>query len=302
MQRTQQAAPAAAGLILAFAAVYLIWGSTYLAIRIGVADLPPFLLAGWRFVIAALLMAGWAVARGERRWPDARAWRRIGVTGVLMLVGGNGLVTYAETGVASNQAALVVASSALWMAWFGTFGVRGERLHAITITGLLLGLGGVALLVGAGLRLQSAAWPDYAALLAAPVLWALGSVHGRRYPPGCGSTSTAAGQMLVAGVVLLVIGGALGESSRWRATPAAFGALAYLIVFGSCIAYGAYQWLVGHATPAQLGTYAYVNPAIAALLGWWWLGESLGRMQILGTLLILGSVALIGWGHRRPRD
>src|SRR5690606_17858543 len=167
-----------------------------------------------------------------------RDWAIIALTAVLMLVGGNGLVTWAEHWIESNQAALIIATSAIWMAGFGALGGHGDRLSWRAVAGLLLGFGGVALLVGSGLQLRSAPWSAYAALLAAPVLWAAGSVISRRYPLGCAPLMAAALQMLVTGVIMTALGLALGDLQRWAPTPESLGALVYLAVFGSCIAYG----------------------------------------------------------------
>lgn len=284
----------------AFAIVYVVWGSTYLAIRIGVQDLPPVLFAGARFLLAAPLMFGYAWLRGARLPTSARDWGLISLTAVLMLVGGNGLVTWAEHWIESNQAALIIATSAIWMAGFGALGGRGDRLSWAAAVGLLLGLGGVALLVGSGLQLRSAPWSAYAALLAAPIFWAAGSVISRRYPLGCAPLMAAALQMLVTGVIMTALGLALGDAKRWTPTPESIGALVYLAVFGSCLAYGAYYWLVHEVTPAQLGTYAYVNPAIAVLLGWWLLDEVMHLPQIAGTLVILAGVVLVTLASRQP--
>lgn len=286
-------------LVAAFATVYLVWGSTYLAIRVGVTDLPPVLFAGARFLLAAPLMLAYAWWRGARLPTSWHDWKIIGLTALMMLVGANGLVTWAEKWVESNQTALIVATSALWMAWFGTWGERGERFSALTLAGLLLGFGGVALLVGAGVGGQLAPWYAYAALLFSPVLWAGGSVLSRRNPLGCSPLMAAALQMLITGVVMTALGFALGDAQRWRLTTPSLSALVYLALFGSCLAYGAYFWLVHEVTPAQLGTYAYVNPAIAVLLGWWLLDEHMQRPQILGTLVVLAGVALVTVAARR---
>lgn len=282
----------------AFAIVYLVWGSTYLAIRVGVTDLPPFLFAGVRFLAAAAILL--LVCRWRRdAWPRGREdWRRIVITAVLMLVGANGMVTWAEQWVPSNQAALIVATSALWMAAIGSLGGRGERVNLWTRAGLLLGFGGVGLLVAEGLNGPEAPILAYAMLALSPLLWAAGSIFARRYPPGGAPLMVAALQMLVTGLIQTTVGLSLGEAARWQWTPESFAALAYLTVFGSCIAYGAYYWLVHQVTPSQLGTYAYVNPAVAVLLGWVLLGETLNPPQVLGTVVILLAVMVVTWAQR----
>jgi len=285
---------------MAFAIVYLIWGSTYLAIRIGVQELPAVLFAGLRFLVAGPLMLAYAFWRGARLPTSRRDWTVIAITALMMLVGANGLVTWSEQWVESNQAALIVATSALWMAWFGTWGGRGERLGLWTVVGLMLGFGGVVVLVGAGLYMRTAPVSAYLALLISPVLWAAGSIYSRRYPVGCAPMMTAALQMLITGLVMTSLGLALGDASRWHWSVSGITALLYLAVLGSCLAYGAYFWLVHQVTPAQLGTYAYVNPAVAVLLGWLILDEHLVRSQVVGTAIILLGVVLVTWASRRP--
>ena len=253
-----------------------------------------------RFLIAGALMFGYAWLRGGRL-PAARGdYANLAVVSLLMLVGGNGLVTWSEQWIESNQAALIVATSALWIAWIGTWGAQGEGLTRWTVLGLLLGFGGVAVLVGAGLSLRSGPPLAYLTLSLAPVLWAIGTIRSRRKPVSCTPAMNAALQMLVAGVVLTALGLALGEPARWVWSRDALFALGYLAVLGSCLAFGAYVWLVHEVTPARLGTYAYVNPAVAVVLGWWILDERLTPVQVLGTAVILASVVLVTWASRRP--
>ncbi len=287
-------------LFAAFATVYLVWGSTYLAIRIGVQDLPPVLFAGIRFLIAAPLMFAYAWSRGARLPTVRRDWGVITVTALLMLAGANGMVTWSEQWVESNQAALIVATSALWMAWFGSWGGRGERISPLALAGLLLGFFGVALLVGSGMHLQLAPWYAYGALTLSPILWAAGSVISRRNVLSCAPLMAAALQMAVTGIVMTALGLALGDAQHWVLTRDSALALIYLAVAGSCLGYGAYYWLVYQVTPSQLGTYAYVNPAIAVLLGWWMLDEVMHMPQIIGTLVILAGVALVTLASRKP--
>ncbi|MGQ0697231.1 MAG: EamA family transporter [Panacagrimonas sp.] len=280
-------------IIAAFATVYLLWGSTYLALRVMVEALPPFFSAGVRFLIAGLLMLAWALFHGARLPTSRRDWITLSLTGIMMLVGANGLVTWAEQWVVSNQAALIVATSALWLGWMGTMGTQGQGLSRWTVFGLIAGFLGVAVLVGDGLRFEHAPWTAYAALQVSAFLWSLGSITAKRRPTACTPFMSAAVQTLVAGVILTTLGLALGEHARWTWEARSLWALAYLIVFGSVIGYGCFQWLVHQVTPAQLGTYAYVNPAVAVLLGWWVLDEALTRMQIVGTLIILASVVVV---------
>lgn len=280
-------------ILLAFAIVYIVWGSTYLGIRVAVEAIPPALCAGLRFDIAGTLILLYALSRGHRLPSTKGDWLKIAFTGVMMLVGGNGLVTYSEQWVPSNQAALVVGTSALWIAWFGTFGSKGEKLKPLTIAGLLLGFAGVAVLVGGGISARMAPVLAYAALLFAPITWAIGSVYARRHPVANTPLVTAALQMITAGLIMTIMGLATGEQSHIRWEPRALIAMAYLIVFGSCIAYAAYIWLVHEVAPALLGTYAYVNPAVAVFLGWLMLDETLTQTQVVGTLIILLSVVMV---------
>lgn len=277
----------------AFALVYLVWGSTYLAIRVVVESLPPFLSAGVRFVIAGLLMLIYALARGHRLPRLARDWGTLALIGLMMLVGANGLVTWAVQWVDSNQAALIVATAALWMAWLGTLGPNGEPLSRPTVAGLVLGLIGVAVLVGDGLRVGHAPAFAYLALQVSPLLWAAGSILSKRRQVQCAPVMSAAVQTLVAAVVLTAGGLAAGEGARWTWEPRALWALVYLIVFGSFITYACFLWLVQQVSAARLSTYAYVNPAVAVLLGWWLLDEQLTAMQIAGTFIILFAVVIV---------
>lgn len=286
--------------LVALASVYLIWGSTYLAIGIGVAVMPPYLFAACRFVAAGLILLLLCRALGYALPATGRDWRTIFLTSLLLLVGANGLVTWSQQWVASNQAALIVATAALWTAGIGSLGPRGEKLAALTWGGLVLGFAGVAVLVGEGLFTGAAPLGAYSALTLSPLLWAIGSIHARRNPQGCPPLIAAALQMLMAGAVMAGIGVALGEPARWQTSPRALAALAYLVVFGSCIAYGAYYWLVHQISPALLGTNAYVNPAIAVLVGATIGGEVLSPMQMAGTGVILVGVLIVIAGQRRP--
>lgn len=292
--------PALLRIVLALATVYIVWGSTYLAIRFGVEVTPPYLFASLRFLAAGTILLAVAKGLGHRLPSSLADWQVIAVTGTLLLAGANGLVTWSEQWVASNLAALMVATCALWMAGFGTLGAQGERLSALTWVGLLIGFAGVAVLVGDGLLKHAAPEGAYIALAVAPILWALGSIYGRRRPLQCAPLMTAALQMLLAGVLMMGIGLISGEQHRWRWTQQSWWAWAYLTLFGSCLAYGAYYWLVHHVTPALLGTYAYVNPAIAVLLGAWLGNEQLSRPQGIGTAVILAGVVAVTLGQRRP--
>lgn len=283
--------------VAAFAVVYVVWGSTYLAIRIAVQDLPPALLAGVRFLLAGMALAAIAAARGEA-WPATKQdWLTTGVLAIAFIVLGNGVVTWAEQWVPSNQAALIVASSALFTAWFGTYGRRGVPLSVATRLGLFAGLGGTGLMVWPQGAVAEPAdggllWPKAAIVLSA-IAWSWGVMFSRNSSIAVKPLMFIACQMLIGGAVLTLSGLASGEAARWTWTLRGIGGLLYLTVFGSCLAYATFMWLINQTTPARLGTIAYVNPAIAALLGWWVLGESLTGVQLAGMGVILVSVAWV---------
>ncbi|MBT8144791.1 MAG: EamA family transporter [Gammaproteobacteria bacterium] len=287
-------------LIAAFAVVYLVWGSTYLGIRIAVQDLPPGLLAGVRFIAAGLIILVVALLLGQR-WPRRRdEWGLILLMGFMMIFVGNGFVTWAEQWVESNQAALLIASSAFWTAWFGTFGRKGHALTTRVKLGLVTGFVGVAFILApqGGFDLQYF-WAQMA-ILVAPITWSAASMYSRSKDLTTPPMMMAAWQMLAGGVMLLVAGLLAGETSRVQFTLPALLALAYLTVFGSCLAYATYIWLINKTTPDRLATIAYVNPAVATVLGWWILDEVLGPLQFLGMLIILVSVIVVtGTGWRR---
>jgi drug/metabolite transporter (DMT)-like permease len=276
----------------AFATVYLVWGSTYLAIRVGVQKLPPALFAGSRFVAAGLLLVLYARRVGQS-WPRSSfEWKVIAIVGVLLLVGGNGLVVWGSQWIASNQAALVVASVALWIAGLGTLGRNGEPLSRQALMGLITGLIGVGILMRPATDFSTNAMWGQVAVLCASFLWATGTIYAKRTRPTTPALMSAGLQSLVAGGVLCVIGVLLGETDAWRWSGTGSIALAYLTVFGA-FAFAAYVWLVHEVTPAALGTYAYVNPAIAVLLGWWVLDEQLDGAQMIGMATILLGVVLV---------
>ncbi|MBI4501696.1 MAG: EamA family transporter [Gemmatimonadetes bacterium] len=291
-------------LFTAFAAVYTIWGSTYLAIRFAIETVPPFLMAGVRFVIAGAVLWIWARLRGAPR-PSLANWGAAAVVGGLMLIGGNGSVVWAEQRVPSGLAALF-SLTPFWMVLFDWARPGGRRPRAAIIAGLLCGFFGLLLLVGPVdlLHGRMAIDPLGAAVLALGSLaWAAGSIYtirGARLP---GSWILATGmQMAIGGALLLVLAGMTHEYSHFNAsavTPKSWIAVAYLIVFGAIIGYGAYVYLLRHTTPSRASTYAYVNPVIAVLLGWIFAGESLNARVMLAAVAIVAAVALI-ITHRAP--
>lgn len=280
-------------IVIAFLTLYLVWGSTYLAIRVGVHDMPPALFAAARFVISGLALGLYAYLRGEALPRSLAAWKVTVIMGILLLAGGNGLVVWGEQWVPSNQAALIVATTALWLAGLGTLGPQGQPLTRITLLGLVAGFAGVALLMFPdGGKFSFDHLGGQLGILLAAFLWSSGSIYGKRHPSGTPPMMSAALQMLAGGVVLTVIGLATGEVSHWQWSLEGVGPLSYLIVFGT-LGFVAFTWLLHTVTPSQLGTYAYVNPAVAVVLGWWLLGETLTRTQLLGMTVILIGVILV---------
>lgn len=286
-------------LISAFFALYVIWGSTYLVIRIGVQYWPPLMLGGIRFIIAGALMYGFLRWRGvpAPTWPQ---WKAAGVIGILLLSCGNGAVTVAEhMGVASGVAALAVATVPLFTLLCGYFwGARNTRLEW---AGIALGLIGIAML-NLGSNLQSS--PLGAALLVfAAAAWAFGSVLSKHLPLPQGAMASAA-QMLVGGVVLMIASTLSGEHLDSLPPMEGWLALAYLIGFGSIIAFNAYMYLLKNVRPAAATSYAYVNPAVAVLLGIVFAGESIGIEEALAMAVIISAVVLIGlpqWRRQNPQ-
>ena len=273
---------------IALAAVYLIGGSTYLAIRFALeGGFPPFLLGGIRFVIAGGLMYAVLRWRGMAA-PTRPQWINAAAMGVMLLLLGNGMVNYAEQTVSSGMAAVAVASAPLWMAMFAM--MRGEHPNRIEWIGLGIGFVGVVWLnIDSSL---SASKAGMIALLVATVAWSFGSIWSRgrdMAPPFMG----AAAQMLCGGVAMCVLGAVLGERFHAVPTATALAAFSYLIVFGSIIGFSAYIWLLHHVRPALAGSYAYVNPAIAVMLGAALAHEHFAAQELAAMgVILLGVVAI----------
>jgi drug/metabolite transporter (DMT)-like permease len=293
---------------IALGVVYVVWGSTYLAIRVGVGHLPPLLLAGIRYVIAGALLYPIALrasaggqahgSAGGRPRPGARAWLACAVVGVLLLFGGNGGVSVAETTLPSGVAAVLVATVPLWMIVFA-WPVERQRVTARSAAGLAVGLGGVVILVGAGLT--GGRMSGVFIVIGASAAWGFGSVLSHRLPVPANAMLAAAIEMLAGGVVLLAVAAATGEFSRvhWSSVPAtSWIALAYLIGPGSILAFTAYGYALSHLPVATVSTYAYVNPVVAVLAGIAFLGEQFSWREGLGAALVVASVVII---LNRPR-
>jgi drug/metabolite transporter (DMT)-like permease len=288
--------------LAAWAAVCFFWGTTYLAIRVGLETLPPVLFAGLRFLTAGALLFVIVRVWTGARLPKGREWFDQTIVGLALLGVGNGLVVWAEQWVPSGPAALLVATSPFWVMGLERFLREGERLKGRAIAGLLIGFGGLALLVAPnlyGTSLGTSYLWGMLALQAACASWSIGSVYSKHHPTGVAPLMGAAIQMLLAGAVMTLIGVVLGESKGLHFSPRSFGAFAYLIVFGSIVAYGSYTYAVQKLPLSLVSTYSYVNPVIAVLLGWLVLSEPLGWRVITATLIILGSVMMVKSGRGR---
>jgi drug/metabolite transporter (DMT)-like permease len=290
--------------IAAFAAVYLVWGSTYLGIRFAIETIPPLLMAGVRFLTAGTLLYGWARLRGGEK-PRPEHWRSAAMIGALLLLGGNGAVTYSEQLIPSGIAALLVAVVPLWMVLIDWLRPGGARPTVQIGIGLLLGLAGIALLVGP----ESLMGGDRINLLGAGIVlvgsmsWAAGSILSRHVSVPSRPLLATGIQMLCGGGLLIVAGLAMGEASRLElaaVSTKSIVALLYLILIGALVGYSAYIWLLRASTPARVSTYAYVNPVVAVLLGWLLAGEELSLRVAAAAAVIVGGVALITLS-RQPR-
>lgn len=295
-------------ILAAFAAIYLIWGSTYLAIHVAIETLPPLLMAGVRFFTAGILMYLFLRLRGGAR-PTAAQWRSAFIVGGLLLLGGNGLVVLAQQTVPSGVTALLVSMLPLWMVILNAVWPGGSLPSIRDVIGLLIGFVGLIVLVsraslgsllGDGLGLDLAAdrvdpW-GAGGLVIASLCWAFGSLYSRGAPLPASPLMATAMQMICGGGLQLIVGLGLGEAGRFN--PATIErrsvvALAYLIVFGSWIAFSAYVWLLRVVPPGKVATYAFVNPVVAVLLGWIFLGEKVTTLKLIAMALIITAVVLI---------
>ncbi|HEY1241349.1 MAG TPA: EamA family transporter [Bryobacteraceae bacterium] len=283
--------------ILAFAIIYLVWGSTFLAIRVGVREVPPFLLASIRFVAAGLALYLWMLVQGERS-PSARQWTSAFLIAVLIFVLDYGLLFWAEQRVPSGLAAVMLATIPVFMALSEIILLGTQKLTPRLILALLIGIGGVAVLVSRSLNLGGAPvdTKGAVALIIAAMSWSLASALTRKLPLPPSKVMSSGAQMLAGGILLALTSAGLGEFGGFRLAAVSGGAwlaLAYLIVAGSIVGFTAYVWLIHHESPTKVGTYAYVNPVVAVLIGYFVGGEGLGPRAILGTICVLISVLVI---------
>ncbi|MDQ3803868.1 MAG: EamA family transporter [Acidobacteriota bacterium] len=280
----------------AWAAVCFFWGTTYLAIRVGLESFTPMLLAGLRFLIAGGVLFFVMSRQQNARLPKGREWLDLGVVGLMLLGVGNGAVVWAELWVPSGMAALLVATSPFWVVGIERLRRGGERVGPRGLVGMLVGFAGLALLVGP--QLFGAELGGYFLLGAVLVqlgcfTWSAGSIYAKQRPTGVMPLMAASVQMLMAGVVLTLAGTLMGEWGEMRFSGRSAGALMYLIVFGSIVAYSSYTYAVQKLPLSLVTTYSYINPVIALLLGWLALGEPLGWREAVAGLVILLGVALV---------
>ena len=291
---------------IALLALYIVWGSTYLAIRFAVETIPPFLMAGTRFLVSGAILLIWRRAAGDAM-PTPRQWRSTAIVGILLLLGGNGLVSFAEKRIASGVAALIVGTVPLWLVLIEAIRPGGVRPSPLAILGLLIGFGGIYLLVGPedfnSASLQFDAFGIGTVVLAA-FLWSLGSIYSRGADLPTSSLMATGAEMLTGGLVILAFSASIGE---WRdfnftaVTSSSWIGLVYLITFGSMVGFVSYIWLLQNAPVSLVATYAYVNPLVAVFLGAWLANETLNARILVAALIIIGSVVLINQTKRKSK-
>ena len=293
------AAPKRSLVIIAFAALYVIWGSTYLGIKFSIETIPPFLMAGTRFILAGLIMyaIAWSQGIGESNWKN---WRTSLVIGACLLLGGNGGVTISEEYIDSGLAALIVAIVPIYIVLLGWATGMTPQPTPIMWMGLAGGFVGVGILFGPGLHFHSVGGRNpaigIAILLATTFVWSAGSLYSRVAKHAASPFLTAAQQMICGGVLLLIAGIVTGELPHFHPrsiSMLSLGSFIYLVLIGAVVGYTAYIWLFRHCDPAKVATYAYVNPIVAVLLGTCFAGETVTARMFVAAVLIIGSVALI---------
>jgi len=295
MQTASQ--PRAWKVLLAFSIIYFVWGSTFLAIRVGVREVPPFLLAGMRFLVAGLVLFGWMRARGTPS-PTRREWGGATLLALLIFVCDYGLLFWAERRVPSGVAAVMLATIPVFMSLSEIIILKTQRLTIRLAAALVVGISGVAVLVSHSVSFGDAPIDPVGAcaLIAAAISWSAASALTRKVPLPAEKAMSSGVQMLSGGILLVLAAGLLGEFRRFQmqaVSAKAWLALANLIVAGSIVGFTAYVWLIHHESPTKVGTYAYVNPVVAVLVGYFFGGEALGPRTIAGAALVLVSVVVI---------
>jgi len=282
--------------ILAFGLVYLFWGSTYLAIDIAVQTIPPALMCGLRFSIAGVIMLAVCAATGRKIFYSAKQIALAAIVGLLLLMGGNLTLSYAELTVSSGLAALIIAITPLWFLVLDSLLLGDHHISGRGKTGLALGIVGLFVLVWPQLQTGSMGHREFWAsisLIGGSFTWALGSVLSKRWQSGMDVFSATGWQIVAAGAGNLIFALFAGDLSRVRWTPRGLGAVGYLVVCGSWIGYTAYIWLLKHVPTSKVSTYAYVNPVVAVFLGWLILHERVDRFILAGSAIVVLSVVLV---------
>jgi len=293
-------APNRIAVLLAFGAIWFIWGSTFLAIRYAVETIPPFYAAGTRHLIAGSLMISWCFIKKLR--PTRAQLRASIIAGFFFFVGGHGLVHWAQQWVPSGVAALLIATEPIWVFLLADIADRKWRMNPWLAAGVALGLGGVALLLGKGQFSEQRMKTGVIVVLISALSWAAGVIYSRRSKLSGHPLLLSALSLLAGSFMLLVIGTAIGEARGFSFSSVTFrswAALAYLIVFGSLIAFTTYAWLLEHYSPTLVATHTYVNPLVAVLLGWLFAGEAVTFNVILSTAMVIGAVMLVDRGTAR---
>ena len=289
-------------LAVALAIVYLVWGSSFIATKIMVTDEPPLVTAGLRFTVAGILLTAFATWRYGPPVLTRMEIRHVLLMAFLGVLLSNACHVIAMQTVQSNTAALLNASPALWIAWLGTFGPHKRPLSTAQQAGLFVGLAGVLMILAPRGGFHAAGFGWQLLILLGCLSWSLGTIYHRNSAAANPPLMFVALQMLMGGIGLTVLAAAVGQPFDFDWTPRAFFAFLFLTLASSCLAYSAYAWLTLHATPVVVGSYGYVCPAVAALLGWLVLGESLSWIQILGMGVILSGIALVtGYWQPIPR-
>ena len=280
--------------MLALSTIYLVWGSSFLFTKIAVTHLPPALFSGIRFVTAGTLLALIARVWGGSAYPKRRIeWRHVSVAGFFMVFVSNGLNTWTMRYLPSNQSALLNGTAAFWIAGLGVFGRRGHPLTRSAVLGMVIGFCGAVLMLIPKEPLRTQSLLAQAGVLTACLSWSLGTLYYRSIDTDLSSLMFMGLQMLMGGLMLLAVGIAHGDAAHWAPSTSGLVALFYLTFFSSCLAYTAYGWLSLNAAPALIGTYGYVNPAIAAFLGWQFLHEHLSGAQLAGMVIIIVGVSIL---------
>jgi len=284
--------------------VYIVWGSTYLAIRFAVQTMPPFLMAATRFLIAGVVLFVFRRARGDAA-PSDGEWRSAAIIGLLLLLGGNGGVVWAEQRVNSGHAALMIGATPLWMVLFDSLRPGGKRPGALTIASVLIGFAGLVSLIGVGASNADRIDPIGAvALILATLSWAAGSLYSRKAALPVSPLLGTGMEMVIGGLGLLALGTLTGEWGRLNLSAISeqsWWGLVYLIVFGSWVGFGSYTWLLRVAPTSLVSTYAYVNPIVAVFMGNWLAAEPLTPRTLIAAAVIVGSVALMTMANQKVK-